>query len=116
MIFRRSTPAEDRPLAAGVFVLRGDMACRAPGTVEGRIEGMIRSSASLAILQGGDIRGNVRAETLTIHGRVQGGVICRGSATLAAGCEVRGPLQAAALEIGEGADYEGMLTVRPTEP
>lgn len=102
-------------MVAGVFVLWGDMACQGSGSVEGRIEGMIRSSAALTILPGADIRGNVRAETLTIHGRVQGGVICRGSATLAAGCEVRGPLQAAALEIGEGADYEGMLTVRPTE-
>jgi cytoskeletal protein CcmA (bactofilin family) len=113
MIFRRSSPSAPAPLVRGAVVLRGDLSCNAPGSVEGRIEGMVHSTAELNILSGGDIRGSVRAAGLHIQGRIHGGIICRGDATLAAGAEVRGPLKAAGLEIEEGARYEGGLTIGP---
>lgn len=74
--------------------------------VHGRIEGNVRAAA-LTICEGGSVKGEVVAETVTIHGTVEGRIYGQ-TVQLCAGAVVRGDIVHAALGIDTAAAFEGV--------
>jgi cytoskeletal protein CcmA (bactofilin family) len=74
--------------------------------IYGRIEGNIRA-ASLTICEGGSVKGDVVAETVSVHGSLEGRIFAQ-NAQLFGGAMVRGDIIHGSLGIDRAAIFEGV--------
>jgi cytoskeletal protein CcmA (bactofilin family) len=77
--------------------------------VEGTIEGDVAISGELAIEEGGEIKGNVQADSVTIGGELSGDVAARGPVALRSTAKVTGNLGGSEVSLDEGASFEGAI-------
>jgi len=70
--------------------------------VEGRVKGDISVSGAAEIAEGGNIEGNVHAESLEIGGSLLGDVVTRGPIAVRASAVVRGDLRGSEISIEPG--------------
>lgn len=84
----------------GTLISSGDL------TIDGNVNGDIRSKGHVTINQGGKIDGNLYAEQITVRGNVEGGVFAR-TVHLGATCRLKGDIHQAQLAIEEGASFNG---------
>src|SRR5262247_1031740 len=94
----------------------GNMECKGPAQVFGRIEGEVRAS-DLQISDGAQVEGNVIAQNVTVCGRVKG-TIRADRVKLQNGGAVEGDIFHRTLSIDENSQFEGSSrrVENPTEP
>ena len=85
--------------------VRGDGHLR----VEGAVEGDVAVSGELAIEEGGTIKGDVQADSVTIGGELSGDVTARGPVAVRATAKVAGNVTGSEVSIDEGASFEGTI-------
>ena len=91
----------------------GNIECKGPAQVFGRIEGEVRAS-DLQISDGAQIEGTVIAQNVTVCGRVKGTI----RAKLQSGGAVEGDIFHRSLSIDENSQFEGSSrrVENPTDP
>ena len=94
----------------------GNIECKGPAQVFGRIEGEVRAS-DLQISDGAQVEGNVIAQNVTVCGRVKG-TIRAVRVKLQNGGAVEGDIFHRTLSIDENSQFEGSSrrVENPTEP
>lgn len=80
---------------------------------DGRIEGDVISSGTLAIGENGSVVGDISASVLTVRGRIEGNVSLEDHCELGAEAELIGDLVAPRLIMEEGATFIGQCRVGP---
>jgi cytoskeletal protein CcmA (bactofilin family) len=91
-------------IGAGMSIV-GNVECRGPAQVFGRIDGELRAT-DLVIGEGGEIEGSVLAQDVTVSGRVKGTI--RAARVRLQGGAVEGDVFHRSLSIDEGSVFEGM--------
>jgi cytoskeletal protein CcmA (bactofilin family) len=87
-------------------VFQGTLRSQGGIAVEGRIEGDV-SAADVLIKSGGQVQGDVIAQTIVISGKVQGNVSASVLLRLESDAQVLGDVRAAKMSVAEGASLEG---------
>ena len=77
--------------------------------IEGTVKGKLDCSALVLVAQGGQVEGEIRAETSTISGKVIGDVIASQKIELTPTAEVQGNITSPRILIHEGANFEGQV-------
>jgi cytoskeletal protein CcmA (bactofilin family) len=80
--------------------------------VQGKVEGDVRAT-SVIVCEGGMVRGDVKADSITVYGVVTGN-LNGGRVLLCSGATVDGEIRHAGLGIDPGANFEG--TIRRVGP
>src|SRR6201987_6170166 len=79
--------------------------------IDGKVEGEINSEGVLTIGENADIRGEIKAKSITIYGKVHGNIAVNERCELKSKCTLQGDLKAARLVIEEGATFIGKSEV-----
>ncbi len=79
--------------------------------IDGKVEGEITSTGSLAILENARIRAEIKVGSIVIHGKVHGNITAAQNIELKAGSEVVGDIKAAVLTMEAGAIFVGKSEV-----
>ncbi len=114
-----STPATPAAPADSVNHLSADVEIKGTVTFDGslftngKIEGDVISSGTLAIGESGSVEGDISAVVLTVHGRIEGNVSLEDRCELGAEAELIGDLTAPRLIMEEGATFIGQCRVGP---
>lgn len=85
------------------------------GTLEGNIESD-DPKALLTIGNGGVAKGEVRVPNVVIHGKVEGDVYANAHVSLSADARIHGNVYYHLIEMSMGAEINGQLVHKPTEP
>ena len=75
--------------------------------VQGKVEGDVRATSAI-VCEGGMVRGDVKADSITVYGTVTGN-LHGGHVLLCAGSTVDGEIRHAGLGIDPGANFEGTI-------
>jgi cytoskeletal protein CcmA (bactofilin family) len=115
----RSEPTTKAGMASCIgsdMSIVGNIECKGPAQVFGRIEGEVRAS-DLQISDGAQVEGNVIAQNVTVCGRVKG-TIRADRVKLQNGGAVEGDIFHRTLSIDENSQFEGSSrrVENPTEP
>ena len=95
-------------LARGARV-RGRVSGEGSLRVEGQIDGDVTVTGDLAIHQGGGVKGDVDAHSVTIEGALEGDVAARGPVAIRSSAKVRGHMGGAEVSLEEGAQFNGRI-------
>jgi cytoskeletal protein CcmA (bactofilin family) len=98
----RSTPVSC--IGSGMSIV-GNVECKGPAQVFGRIDGELRAT-ELVIGEGGEIEGSIMAQEVTVNGRVKGTI--RAARVRLQGGTVEGDIFHRTLSIDESSVFEGM--------
>ena len=124
----RKTPAETqqqqttKPMSSGSTfsvlggdtVVKGDVSASADLHIDGRIEGDV-TCAALVQGESSEIIGTITADSARLHGAVRGMVIV-GSLVIGKAARIHGDVQYDQLSIEQGAQVDGRLSQRSSEP
>jgi cytoskeletal protein CcmA (bactofilin family) len=115
----RSEPATKAGMASCIgseMSIVGNIECKGPAQVFGRIEGELRAS-DLQISEGAQVEGSVIAQNVTVCGRVKG-TIRAVRVKLQSGGTVEGDIFHRSLSIDENSQFEGSSrrVENPTDP
>jgi cytoskeletal protein CcmA (bactofilin family) len=93
--------------------MKGSIATTDELYIQGRMEGDVRAT-SVIVCQGGVVRGDIAAETVTVYGTVTGNLDGR-HVLLCAGAVVDGEISHCTLGIDTGASFEGSIKRKTAE-
>lgn len=93
--------------------IKGSIKYSSDLTIDGKVEAEITSSGSLTVGAHGEIRGEIKARSVTIFGKVQGNVTVTDRCELRGLAQLIGDLKAPRLVIEEGATFAGKSEVMP---
>ena len=118
-VWAKSEPATKGGMASCIgsdMSIVGNVDCKGPAQVFGRIEGEVRAS-DLQISDGAQVEGSVIAQNVTVCGRVKG-TIRAVRVKLQSGGTVEGDIFHRSLSIDENSQFEGSSrrVENPTEP
>ena len=82
---------------------------------DGKLEGNILSSAGLTVGQNGEVKGEIKAKSVSVLGRVTGNISVQERCELKANAHLIGDLHAPRLIIEEGATFVGKSEVNPSK-
>ena len=99
------TKAEKCTLSSDVEIL-GSITLQRELLIDGKVQGQINSDGVLTIGENADIRGEIKAKSVTVHGKVYGNITTE-RCELKSKCTLQGDLKAARLIIEEGAAFIG---------
>jgi cytoskeletal protein CcmA (bactofilin family) len=85
------------------------------GTLEGNVESD-DPKALLTIGSSGVAKGEVRVPNVVIHGKVEGDVYANAHVSLSADARIHGNVYYHLIEMSMGAEINGQLVHKPTEP
>lgn len=88
-------------------VIKGDIEVNNDLRVAGTVEGNIKCTAQLVILDGAKIIGSIETESININGYIKGNVACKGQSVLESRAQLEGDLTTHQLIINEGALFHG---------
>lgn len=95
-------------------LLEGKMTTDEEICIQGRLNGVIESTASVLVPDGGQVEADILARNVTIHGRVSGNVEAIEKAEIGASGILIGGILAGTVVVQAGATFEG--TVRSRAP
>ena len=111
---KRNAASEQFTYLAQDTVLRGGLEAQGRVRVHGRVEGDVKVAGLLEVAAEGVIRGSlVEAADVRILGEVVADVVATGKIEIWEGGRLTGDVKAAALDIEEGAHFEGRSEMRP---
>lgn len=79
--------------------------------VDGEVEGMIDSPGKLSIGEYAQIKGEIKAKSVTVRGTIEGNILATERCELAAGCTLCGDIEAPRLVVDENASFVGSAKV-----
>jgi cytoskeletal protein CcmA (bactofilin family) len=94
-------------------VFKGEFTFEGDARIQGLVEGTISSKGEIRIDQGGHVKGNIHAATISVDGKVEGDLIATERLELLAHAEVRGDLTTKSLVVVQGAAFVGHVSVGP---
>jgi cytoskeletal protein CcmA (bactofilin family) len=100
-----SSPAGKCILSGGVEI-KGSIQFQEELFVDGKVQGQINSDGVLMIGENADIRGEIKAKSVTVDGKVHSNITAE-RCELKSKCTLQGDLKAACLIIEEGASFIG---------
>ena len=90
-------------LSSGVEI-KGSITFQKELVIDGTVQGKINSNGVLTIGENGDVRGEIKAKSVTVYGKVHGTITAE-RCELKSKCTLEGDLKAARLVIEEGATF-----------
>lgn len=106
-----SDPSKMETLIGPTSVFQGTIASKGTIRVDGKIEGGITEAAHVIIGEDGEVHGDVNAQTVVVGGSVVGNISAPASLEILSGAKIHGDIKTAALQISEGATFEGNCTM-----
>jgi cytoskeletal protein CcmA (bactofilin family) len=100
-------PGELNALLGRGSTFEGKLVFEGTVRIDGRFKGEIHSEGKLIVGENGDIEGEIWVESAVISGRVAGNINGKGKIELQPPARVQGNLIAPALNIQEGAVFDG---------
>ena len=97
-------------LVDGVVDTPGDV------TIQGRIEGEVRSGETVTIIADATCVASISARIATIHGELIGNAVCTEAIRVGPGARVVGDLRAPEIQIDADAIVDGRVDLLPPEP
>jgi cytoskeletal protein CcmA (bactofilin family) len=94
--------------------LKGSLKVRGTVFINGKLEGDVQADEEILMGESGQVKGDLRARTVVVGGRVVGDCFAEERLELLNTASVKGDLKAARMVIGEGAYFEGSVTM--TQP
>ena len=91
--------------------LTGEITCKGPSRIAGKIDGQLRGDNKLILSQTADITGDVFASEIEIDGKVTGTITATERLVLNETAIVEGDLQSPSVVIEEGAVFNGKSTM-----
>lgn len=104
---------ESTSVLGSAAIFKGEFAFEGDARIHGLVEGTITSKGEVRIDQGGHVKGNIHAATISIDGKVEGDLIATDRLELLANAEVRGDLTTKSLVVVQGAAFVGHVNVGP---
>jgi cytoskeletal protein CcmA (bactofilin family) len=95
--------------------IKGSVKFQQETLIDGKIEGEIQSRGSVTVGEHGDIRGEIKAQSVAVFGSVQGNITVRDRCDLKAHAVLAGDLRAPRLTMEEGATFAGRCDVNPKQ-
>ena len=77
--------------------------------IEGGVEGSITLNGDVVIADGGAVKADVSANSVTVEGKLAGNIVASASVALGAGSSVEGAIRASSIRIDEGAKFSGSI-------
>lgn len=93
--------------------IKGSLRFQTDLFLDGKVEGEILATGSLTVGANAEIKGEIRARSVSILGKVNGNVIVQDRCELKANAQLVGDLHAPRLVIEEGATFVGKSEVNP---
>lgn len=97
-------------LSAGVSIT-GSLTFSRELVVDCQLEGTIDSEGRLVVEKNAQIRGEIRAGSVTLFGTVEGNVTATERCELRAGCTLRGDIEAPRLVVDDDATFIGSAKI-----
>lgn len=94
-------------------VFKGEFTFEGDARIQGVVEGTISSKGEVRVDQGGFVKGNIHAATISVDGRVEGDLVATEKLELLANADVRGDLVTRSLVVAQGAAFVGHVNVGP---
>ena len=128
-IFRRTTENGDAPAAVlstseraagSTWIgehtrLEGKIITSEDICIQGRLTGVVESEASVLIPEGGRVKADISARSVTIHGQVIGNIEAIEQAEIGAAGSLIGVIYASSVVVRAGAVFEGTVRRRTRE-
>ena len=92
-------------------IFDGDLASSDTVRIDGVINGNCSCEKKLILSAGGQIKGNITAQSVIISGKVDGDITVKGKVELLSTGKLSGNIVAGSLVIDEGASFEGRCTM-----
>jgi len=105
------TPARSGGLLSRGVSIKGSVKFLNELVVDGEVEGMIDSPGKLSIGEHAQIKGEIKAKSVTVRGTIEGNILATERCELAAGCTLRGDIEAPRLVVDENAAFVGSAKV-----
>ena len=84
--------------------------------VDGKVEGSVLAEGNLILGESGEIKGDVKGNSVNLGGKVQGSVNASDRVTLEAKCSLNGDINAKILVIEPGAVFNGRSSMGTNSP
>ena len=98
------------------ITIKGDVIGNEDTVIEGRVEGRIElANHHLTIGPNGEVRGEIQAKQVTVVGKLEGNVHATERVELSDTGRVQGDLHSPRLQIHEGAQLSGKVSMKPAE-
>jgi cytoskeletal protein CcmA (bactofilin family) len=97
-------------LSRGVSI-KGSVKFLSELVIDGEVEGTIDSPGKLSIGEHAQIKGEIKAKSVTVRGIIEGNILATERCELAAGCTLRGDIEAPRLVVDENATFFGSAKV-----
>ena len=84
-------------------------------TIDGKIEGEIKSAGILTVGENAEIKGEIKTKSVTVYGKVHGNITVEDRCELKGRASLYGDLKATRLVIEDGATFVGKSEVTPNK-
>lgn len=108
-----SSSAGKCTLSSGVEI-EGTIVFHKELLIDGKVQGQITSDGVLTVGENADVRGEIKAKSITIFGKVHGNIAAAERCELKSKCILQGDLKAARLVMEEEATFIGQSQVIPS--
>lgn len=101
-------------ILSGNVEIEGSITFEKELLIDGKVQGQITSDGVLTIGENADVRGEIKAKSITIFGQVHGNIAATERCELKSKCILQGDLKAARLVMEEEATFIGQSEVIPS--
>src|SRR5438874_7853243 len=108
---RTLAPARPSGLLSRGVSIKGSVKSLNELVVDGEVEGTIDSPGKLSIGEHAQVKGEIKAKSVTVRGTIEGNILATERCELAAGCTLRGDIEAPRLVVDENAAFVGSAKV-----
>jgi cytoskeletal protein CcmA (bactofilin family) len=105
------TPARSGGLLSRGVSIKGSVKFLNELRIDGEVEGTIDSPGKLSIGEHAQVKGEIKAKSVTVRGTIEGNILATERCELAAGCTLRGDIEAPRLVVDENAAFVGSAKV-----
>jgi cytoskeletal protein CcmA (bactofilin family) len=98
------------------MTIKGEIRAREELLVDGEVEGLLESQASLTVGPNGKVRANIKAREVVIYGSVRGNVEVTEKIAIREQGSLIGDIKSAGISIDDGAYFKGSIDIMRPEP
>jgi cytoskeletal protein CcmA (bactofilin family) len=111
LVIPERSPAQSGGILSRGVSITGSVKFRNQLLIDGEVKGSIDSQGTLTVGEHAQIRGEIRAKSVTVKGTVEGNVFAEDRCELQAGCSLRGDIEAPRLVVDENATFLGSAKI-----
>src|ERR1700704_6388842 len=111
LVIPERSPAQSGGILSRGVSITGSGQFRNQLLIDGEVKGSIDSQGTLTVGEHAQIRGEIRAKSVTVKGTVEGNVFAEDRCGLQAGCSLRGDIEAPRLVVDENATFLGSAKI-----